>query len=112
MSKKALSIEDFTRLCKQSGINSSILNMLASCILWHEKHKIGLYSISLKPILYKRFIETMEKINGAPFEPGTPFELCHVQIIKGSFLQSREMLPEQWKDYQNNIGEKHPEHAH
>jgi hypothetical protein len=79
--------------------------------MWHDNHKIGLMSIALKPSLYKRFVDMMNKINGEPFEEGTPFEICHVQIIKGSIFQTREMLPEQWRDYQNNIGEKFPSHV-
>ena len=111
MTKKALSIDDYTRLCRQANVNSSLLNALASCIDWHQKRKIGLASISLKPALYDRFVQTMWRINGAPIEEGTPFEICKVEIKKGSIFQVREMLPEQWKDYQNNIGEKYPDYV-
>ena len=112
MKKKALTIDDYSRLCSQAKVSSSLLNMLASCIDWHSKRKIALASISLKPALYERFVQTMWKINGAPMEEGTPFEICKVEIKKGSIFQVREMLPEQWKDFQHNIGEKMPNVVH
>jgi hypothetical protein len=111
MSKKALGISDFTKLCREAKFNSPVVNAIASCIDWHQKRHIGLHSISLKPALYDRFVHAMWKLNGAPFEEGTPFELCHVLITKGSLFQVRDMMPEMWKDYQKNEGEKFPETA-
>ena len=107
--KKALEINDFTRLKKQSGINDSILNALASCIYWHQERKIGLEAIYIKPIAYDKFITKMQLYNGAPLEEGQEFEIAHVKILKGSFLQTKEILPETNKDLLTNIGEKFPE---
>ena len=108
MSKKSLDVSDYFKLCNKLTLHSSILNAVVSCIQYHQNHKIALASISLKPTLYKRFVDTVSQINGEGFEEGTPFEICHVPITCGSLFQTRELLPEMWKDFQHNIGERTP----
>ena len=110
--KKALTINDYAKFCSHLNFNSPVLNLIASCILWHQNRKIALKSISLKPALYIKFEQAMWKLNGLPFESGTPFDFMHIRIERGSILQRHEILPERWRDFQNNIGEKFPEIQH
>ena len=97
-----MSYKPYNILTDYKGSGNSVVDAIAGCIIAYRKRKIGLAAIHIKQPYYDQFKRWMEQNMGRKFQEGEFMSFDNVNIELGSFLQTREIMPETFNEYTKN----------